>query len=187
MSSLSEDMPPTPDNVRKLLASLANDLKNLFRQGAIDARSGIAIEVDTTSGEIGVHGAAQNAPRIAALIGGQPDIERQIQNIAALGRRVFAAEQGSDARQAARVAQTAAQMRSLLADYGARSGDKNEAHDFSLIPDRRAETTTETIRAVAQYAAISGTSGAAANVSMVFNGTDLQIYANGKPWTSSAA
>jgi len=187
MSRLSDLMPQTADNVRKRLAALAGDLKNLFRQGAIDARSGVGIEVDAHTGEIGVNGRPLDAPGVAALIRSRPDIGRQIQDVAALSRQVRASEQGADARPAGTATQTAAQIRSIVADYASRFSDKNETHHFSLIPDGRTEATVETGRAVAQYAAISGASGAAENISMVFNGTDMQILANGKPWTSSRA
>ena len=187
MSRLSALIPPTPESARKLLAALAGDLKSLLGQGAIDARSGVGIEVDSHTGEIGVTGGPTNASGIATLIGSRPDIERQIQDIAALSRQVVASEQRAESHQTGQLAQAAAQIRSFVADYASRTGNKDETHNFSLIPDARAESTAEISRAVAQYAAISGTSGAATLVSMVFNGSDLQLYANGRPWISSSA
>ena len=187
MSRLSDRVPQTPENVRKLLATLADDLKSLFRQSAIDVRSGIGIEVDAHTGQIGVHGSPLPASGVAALIGSRPEIGHQIQDVAALSRQVLASEQGADSRPVAAARQTAAQIRSIVADYASRFSDENETHNFSLIPGGHAENAVETNRAVAQYAAISGASGAAENVSMVFNGADVRILANGKPWISSSA
>lgn len=187
MSKLSVGMPPTPENVRKLSARLAGELKILFRQSAIDTRPGVRFEVDSRSGEVSVGGNRPDAPRIAALIGSQPDIERQIQDIAALSRHVVVAEQGADSRLANRMAQNAAQISSVIADYASRFSDRNETQAFSLIPDRRAGNTAEIERVIAKYAGISGASGAATNFSLLFNGADVQVHANGKPWISSTS
>jgi hypothetical protein len=184
---LSEFMSPTPENVQKLSTALAEDLKTLFRQSTIDSRSGIGIEVDSQSGEIGIKGNPADTPQIAAMIGLQPDIARQIQDIATLSRQVVESEQGASAHQREQVVQAEVQVRSIVADYASRLSDQDETHPFSPIPDRHAEANPQASRAVAQYAAISGMSGEASNVSMVFNGIQLQIYANGRPWASSGA
>lgn len=187
MSKLSEAMPPTPESVRKLSVALAGDLGVLFRQRAVDARRGVGFEVDPHTGEVSVQGNRPDAPGIAALIGSQPDIERQIQDIAALSRHAVASEQDADSRQAGRAAQSAAQISAVVADYATRFGDKSETGDFSLIPDRRAGTPAQISRVIARYAAVSSASGEATNFSVVFNGADVQVQANGKPWISSAA
>jgi hypothetical protein len=185
MSRLSAVMPPTPENVRKLSSALAGDLKNLFRQSAIDTRRGIGFDVDAYTGDVSIKGNRSDAPAIAAVLGRQPDIARQIQNIAALSRHVVVAEQAADSRQANRVAQSAAQINSIVGDYASRFSGKNDPQDFSVIPNRPPGNTAEISRAIAGYTDVSGTSGADTNFSLAFNGADVHVYANGKPWLSS--
>jgi hypothetical protein len=185
MSRLSAVMPPTPENVRKLSAGLAGDLKNLFRQSALDARRGIAFDVDSYTGEVSIKGNRPDAPAIATVLGRQPNIAQQIQNIAALSRHVVVTEQAADTRQANRVAQSAAQINSMAGDYTSRFSNSNDAQDFAVIPNRPGANAGEISRAIAGYANVSGTSGADTNFSLAFNGTDVQVYANGKPWISS--
>lgn len=187
MSRLADLVPPTSENVRKLSAALATELKGLFRQNGIDARRGVGFEVDSPTGQVSVTPNRPDAPEIAALIGSQPAIGRQIDAVTALSRQAIAAEQGVDSRQAGRMARSAAQIDLVVADlasrYGARSGDP----DFLPIPGARAGNATEARNAIAQYAAVSDPSGTGAAVSLVFNGADVAVYADGRRWTSSGA
>ena len=187
MSRLSEQMPPTSDNAQKLLDRLAGDLKQLIPKGALDTRGGVVIEVDADTGEIGVKGSPPAAPAVDALIRSQPEIGRQIRDLAALSRQVAASERGADAQQFDQLAQTAAQIRSVVSDYASRFGDQHESHDFSSIPGGRADGSMEYRRAVARYADISGSPGASAKISMTLKGSNVQIHANGRPWVSSSA
>ncbi len=185
MSRLPDRMPPTPENVRKLSTALAGDLKGLLRRNGVDTRREVGFEVDLPAGKISVTGDGADAPAVTALIGSQPGIERQIRDLAVLGRHVHAVEQGADARLANRLAQSAAQISSVVADYVSRFGEKNESQDFAPLPGRRGGGGAGMSNAIANYTTVSATAGEAVNISLLFNGTDVQVRANGKPWLSS--
>ncbi len=186
MSRLEDLAPTTPDKLRKLSAALATDLRDLFRQNGVDARRGVGFEVDSPTGRVSVTPNRPDAPAIAALIDSRPAIARQIDAIAVLSRHVVAAEQAADSRQAGRWTSSAAQIDSVVADFAARFGAPADAPDFALIPGSRAGNAAGMRNAIAQYAAVSDTSGAA-TFALVFNGADVAVYADGRRWTSAGA
>lgn len=190
LSKLSAFTPPTRENVRQLSASLAGDLENLFRPSVIDTRRDIGFEVDSSTGKVTINDHRADAREIAALIESQPDIERQIRDIATLSRHVAASEVTARAQQTTQLAQEAAHMSAVVAEYASRGSDENEPPEFSLIPNRRAAgNKAEISRIMAEYAAFSGGSSESTSISVLLNvnGADISVNVNGKPWTSSRA
>lgn len=185
MSALSARTAPTAENVRKLSARLAGDLRSLFRRSAIDTRREIGIDMDLRSRQISIKGDRPDAQTIAALIESQPDIARQIHDIAALSRQVVVSERGADSRLQNRLAHGAAQVSAVIADYATRFNGKDESQDFAPISHGRSGDVTQNERVIARYDAVSGASGAATNFSVIFDGADVQVHANAKPWIST--
>jgi hypothetical protein len=187
LSKMSDLAPPSPADVRKLSETLARDLKSLFRANAVDAKSGVVFETDASTGKVGVKENRQDAREIAALIAAHPDVERQIRAIAALSTHLFVSEQGADSRLANRMAQSAAQVSAFVSTYAPTFGQRNDAQAFSMIPGERSASAAGVSHAIAQYTATAGTSAATVDISVMFNGTDIQVHANGTPWISSRA
>ena len=185
MSKLSNHQPPTKENVRKLSATLASELTGLFRRNKVDTTREVEFEVDSATRQVSVKNSRPDAQNIDAMLKNQPQIAGQIQQIALLSRHVLTTEQVADAQAANRVGQTAARIGSVIAAYAAHSNEKSGPADFSLLPDRPTLNQGEAGNAVAKYAAISVTAGAAANFSLSFNGTEVQVRENGIRWLSS--
>ena len=183
LSKLPEMAAPTPENVRKLSATLASELGGLFRGNSVDIRRDVVFEVDLQNGKVSVKADRADAGSITDLISSQPKIERQIYDIAVLSRHVFVAEQGADTRLANRMAK----IGSIVADYASRFNDKTEPQDFSPVPALRTVAPAGISSAIANYNAMSDTSSAVADISLLFNGKDVHVLANGKPWLSSGA
>ena len=184
---MSGPAPPSTGDVRKLSETLARDLRNLFRDNAVDAQSAVAFEVDPGTGKVGVRENRPDAAQVAALIAQRPDIERQIRAVAALSTHLFVSEQGADQRLANRMAQNAAQVSAFVANYSPRLGQENDAQAFSMVPAEHSGSATGVSHAIAQYAASAGTSAASVSISVIFVGADIQVHANGTPWISSRA
>lgn len=183
LSKLPEIATPTPENVRKLSATLAAELGGLFRLNSVDTRRDVVFEIDLQNGKVSTKSDRADARSITDLISSQPKIERQIHDIAVLSRHVFVAEQGADTRLANRMAK----IGSIVADYASRFNDKTEPQDFSLVSAPQAASRTGSTSAIANYNAMSGAFSAVADISLVFNGKAVHVLANGKPWLSSGA
>ena len=182
MSRLAEQSPPTRENVRNLSATLADELKRLIRQGAAPARRDIGFEVDPHTSEVSISGGSADPRTLAALIDGQPEIGRKIQDIASLGRLLAASEREAELCAASRAAQSAARIGAVVDDYAARTGQRSEAPDFSSITGHHPRSPAEAGRILETYAAVSGASGMAAKISLIFDGRDVQVLANGRSW-----
>lgn len=178
MSRLTEVSPPTVEALRKRAAVLADDLKGLLRQSPVPVRPDVGFEADTRSGDIGISGDTASRDAITALIRRRPEIGRQIQEITSLGRLLAASEREADALRTTR----AAQIGAVVDDYAARPGGHHDAQDFSRIPGRSMPGATEAGRILEKYAAASGASDTAAKISLVFDGKDVQVLADGRPW-----
>jgi len=186
LSTMPNLAPPSPGDVRKLSEALANELKSLFRQNAVDAQKDVAFEVDPGTGEVGVKEDRPDAREIAALIAAHPDVGRQIRAIAALSAHLYVSEQGADLRLSNRMAQSAAQVSAFVASYSSRTSQENDTQAFSMIPGERTGGAAVVSRWIAKYAATAGTF-ATTNVSVIFNGADIRVNANGRPWIFSTA
>ena len=182
MSRLAEQSPPTRENVRNLSAALADDLKRLIRQSAAPTRRDIGFEVDQHTGEVSIRGESDDSRALAALIDGQPEVGRKIQDIASLGRLLAASEREADLCAASRAAQSAARIGAVVDDYAARTGQRSDAPDFSSITGHHPRSPAESGRILETYAAVSGASGMAAKISLIFDGRDVQVLANGRSW-----
>jgi hypothetical protein len=187
LSQMSNLAPPSPADVRKLSETLSRDLKSLFRANAVDAKSGVVFEVDPSTGKVGVKENRQDAREIAALIAAHPEVARQIRAVAALSAHLFVSEQGADLRLANRMAQSAAQVSAFVAAYSPPVSQENDAQVFSMLPGERSRSAVGIGHAIAQYTATAGTSAATVNISVIFDGADTQVHANGMPWISSRA
>ena len=185
MSRLPARVAPTAGDVRELSATLAGDLKNFFRENAIDARRGVGLEVNSQSGRFSVQGDSPHEQRIAALLGARPDIARQIEHISTLSAHVAATEQERATWEAHAAAQRTAHVGAVVSDYAARFSDVNEARQPALTPIPRTAVPAGGERSISAYAALSNTAGAAKDITMIFNGTDLQVNVNGRPWLSA--
>ena len=175
MSELSSRMEPTPEAVGKLSNALAGDLKSLFRRNAVDLRGNAVFEMDSNSGKVSVKDDQPNAREIAALIESHPGVARQIHDVAALSSHLLASRQSADSHRASRVAKSATQVSAFAADFDSRSSRTNSARDFSPISLHRGGSAVHINRAIGDYAAISGTYGTARSVSVIFNGSDVQV------------
>jgi hypothetical protein len=187
MSKLLNHQPSTKENVRQLSVTLASELTGLFRQNQVDTRREIDFDVNSLTRAVSVKNNRQDAQNIEAMVKNQPQITSQIQLITLLSRHILASERAADAQAANRVEQTAARIGSVIAAYAARSSEKSGPSDFSMLPDRPTLNTGETGSAVAKYAAIAGTAGAAADFSLRFVGSEVQVRENGIRWLSSGS
>jgi hypothetical protein len=187
LSKMTDIAPPSPGDVRKLSETLARELKSLFRENALDAKSGVVFEADPSSGKVGVKENRQDAREIAALIAAHPELERQIRAIAALSTHLFLSEQGADSRLANRMAQSAAQVSAFVTAHAPAFSQEKDAQAFSMIPGERSGSAAGISHAIAQYTATAGTSAATVDIAVIFTGADIQVHANGTPWLSSRA
>ena len=152
LSGLPPLMFPSRENVQKLSASLAGDLKELFSQAGISSTPPVEFTVDSYTGQVGVKGNRPDAGQIEDLIKENPAIELQIHNVAAMSSHVVGLEKAMEAAQAYRAAESAAEIDQVIARYASiynQSGPP-QVVDFSLV----------------------------------FNGEDVQVHADGEPWKS---
>jgi hypothetical protein len=85
------------------------------------------------------------------------------------------------------MAQSAAQVSAFVAAYSPPVSQENDAQVFSMLPGERSRSAVGIGHAIAQYTATAGTSAATVNISVIFDGADTQVHANGMPWISSRA
>ena len=180
MSRLSGASPPTADDVRKLSAGLAENLKTLFSNASVDIRDGVGFDINSGTGRITIQNNRPDVQNIAGLLAGHAGIARQIKDISTLGAHVSA----SDKSFVNSLAAQTAQIGDVIANYASRFGDKQDTRNSSLTPIPRAEIAPDAMRGISAYAAASNGANIASDVSIRFDGKEVTVAVDGKPWIS---
>jgi hypothetical protein len=171
LSKLAGLLDPTHENLRKLSTTLAGNLKRQLGQNGIDPRGEIGFEVDSQTGKVDIKGNRPDVKKISALLESQPELERQVQDVAALSRQVIVSEQDARSGHARQSAQRAAWLSSFAATYASRFGNGSESGDFSRIANLSPGSAAGLSRGIATYTAMS----TVASVSLVYDGADIHV------------
>jgi hypothetical protein len=135
LSQLPELILPTLENIQTLSDSLSKDLNKLFSDAGIATTPAVEFEVNPYNAEITVKGEREDKQQITELLEQNPQIERQIRDIAAISSHYEGMSRAMEADRAYRAANNPAEVNQVIAKYASiYSGHQPVAH-YSLLFD----------------------------------------------------